>query len=64
MASTPTYRLIEPTYEVEGGTPVDGLQHDLNVAWKEGYEFVGTAVVRERGEESVPVVVLKKRDAV
>ena len=64
MASTPTYRLIEPTFEVEGGTPVDGLQYELNMAWDQGYEFVGTAVVRERGEENVPVVVLKKRDTV
>jgi hypothetical protein len=60
----PTYRLIEPTFEVEGGTPIDALQHDLNTAWGEGYEFAGMASVREPGGESVPVVVLKKRDAV
>ena len=64
MAQEETYRVVEATYEVSGGTPVDGLQHDLNRAWEEGYEFSGTAVVREPGAEAVPVVVLRKRDAV
>lgn len=51
------YRVIETTYDVDGGTPIDGLQHDLN---EPGVRFVGSTRVREPGGELVDVVILER----
>ena len=49
--------MIEPTFEVEGGDPVDALEHELN---EPGYHFVGATRVREPGSEWVDVVILER----
>ena len=51
------YKVIETTYAVDGGDPIDGLQHDLNSS---GYRFVGATRVREPEGEWVDVVILEK----
>lgn len=40
------YRVLEPTFEVEGGTPVDALEHVLNQHAVDGYRLVGSVPVR------------------
>lgn len=47
---------MENTFRVEGGDPVDGLQHVLN---HDGHRFVGATRVREPGGEWVDVVILR-----
>lgn len=39
--------MIEPTFAVEGGTPVDALEHVLNEMAEDGYRFAGIVPVRE-----------------
>jgi hypothetical protein len=51
------YRVIEPTFDVEGGTPVDALEHVLN---EPGHHFVGATRVREPGGEWVDVIILER----
>lgn len=51
--------MIEPTFEVEGGNPVQALEYVLN---EPGHHFVGATRVREPGGEWVDVIILE-RDA-
>jgi hypothetical protein len=51
------YSVVETTFEVEGGDPVDGLQHVLNHGH---HRFVGATRVREPGGEWVDVVILER----
>jgi len=41
------YRVVEPTFEVTGGTPVDALAALLNAQAAEGYRLVTVVRVRE-----------------
>jgi hypothetical protein len=59
MAQGP-YQVIEPTFQVEGGTPVEALERVLNDQAAEGYHFLAMADVREAGGQWVHVIVLKR----
>jgi hypothetical protein len=52
--------VIETTFEVEGGDPIDALAHVLNE--DDGYHFLGATRVREPEGEWVDVIILE-RDA-
>ena len=54
-----SYRVIEPTFDVEGGTPVDALQKVLNDQAAEGYHLVAPAQVREPDGQWVNVLILR-----
>lgn len=58
MDQRPRYRVIETTFEVEGGDPLDGLAHVLNET--PGYHLAGTTRVREPRGEWVDVIVLER----
>ena len=40
------YRVLEPTFDVDGGTPVDALEHVLNEAADDGFHLLCTVPVR------------------
>lgn len=48
------YRVLEPTFDVEGGTPVDALKQVLNQAADDGYRFAGTVPVRGVDDDGIP----------
>jgi len=55
------YKVIEPTYEVEGGdTPLDALARDLNALARDGWRLFGETGVREPGGSWVRVLVLER----
>lgn len=61
------YRVLEPTFDVDGGTPVDALEHELNVAADDGYRLAGVVPVRGvdgdgRVEDWVQALVLELDD--
>jgi hypothetical protein len=55
-----SYRVIEPTFQVTGGTPVEALERVLNDQAAEGYELFTAADVREVDGQWVHVLVLKR----
>jgi len=63
----PRYRVIEPTFQVEGGTPSQGLEHVLNAHALDGFRFVACVPVRGAYEggmvdsESVTVMVFERQ---
>ena len=62
----PRYRVIEPTFHVEGGTPSQALEHVLNEQAGEGYRLRACVPVRGADEagladrETVTVMVLER----
>jgi hypothetical protein len=59
LAPRPAYRVIEPTFEVSGGTPVEALEKVLNDQARDGYHLLSTAQVREVNRPWVPVLILR-----
>ena len=59
------YRVVEPTFEVTGGTPMDALAALLNTQAAEGYRLLTTVRVREAhdgrvGAETVDALVFER----
>jgi hypothetical protein len=57
--------VIEPTFEVEGGTPAEALEHVLNQQAEEGYRLRTCVPVRgakegEADREAVTVMILER----
>ena len=51
--------MIEPTFRVEGGTPIEALERVLNDQAVEGYHLLSTARVREVDGQWVHVLILR-----
>ena len=60
MAQRP-YRVIEPTFRVKNGSPVEALEKVLNDQYDEGYSFLTTTHVREENGQWVKVIVLRQQ---
>ena len=54
------YRVIETTFEVIGGTPVEGLEQLLNDKAAEGWRLVTSTRVRGPESVGVDVIVLER----
>lgn len=55
-----SYKVVEATFEVVGGTPVDGIESFLNAQAAEGWVLVATTAVREPGGAWVHVLILRR----